>query len=95
MRRNRSVNVEKLYFDFLVRIFLAALVTIYVGFPRCFATGLFLDAATPVVGLDPISVFVYIGPTDVQLSGPGFLSHYPASSLGIKICTPAYKPRAI
>lgn len=30
-----------------------------------------------------------------QLSGPSFLSHYPASSLGIKICTPANKPWAI
>lgn len=46
-------------------------------------------------GTWPHLLFVYIWPTDVQLSGPSFLSHYPASSLGIKICTPANKPWAI
>lgn len=45
-------------------------------FLSCCATGLFLDAAAPVCDLTP-SLFVYIWPTDVRLSGPSFLSHLP------------------
>lgn len=38
-----------------IRTCFAAWVTICAGFQSCCATGLFLDAAGPVMGLDPIS----------------------------------------
>ncbi len=57
--RNRSVHVEKL-FDTCCQYSSAALVTICARFLSCWATGLFLDVAAPVVELDLISVCLHL-----------------------------------